>query len=76
MAHKTLTISEEAYEALHNLKNPHESFTDVILRLSKQKEIGKLSEYIRKATPDHELANNVASVSKRFRKTKLRNVRL
>ena len=33
VAHKTITISIEAYRALLRLKGPKESFTDVILRL-------------------------------------------
>ncbi len=74
MAHKTLTISEEAYNALSNLKNENESFTDVILRLSKQKEMGKLSDLIRKIAPDNELASNVENASRRLRKAKLRKV--
>ena len=74
MAHKTLTISEEAYNALSNLKNENESFTDVILRLSKQKEMGKLSDFIRKIAPDNELADNVESASRRLRKAKLHKV--
>ncbi len=72
MAHKTLTISEEAYNALSSLKNQNESFTELILRLSKQRKIGSLSEFIRKIAPDQELAENVEVVSRRLRKTKLR----
>ncbi len=34
MAHKTITISEEAYSALARIKNEKESFTDVILRIT------------------------------------------
>jgi len=34
MAHKTLTISEDAYEALVRLKKEGESFTDVIKRIA------------------------------------------
>jgi len=34
MAHKTLTISEEAYKSLITLKNEGESFTDVINRIT------------------------------------------
>ena len=39
MAHKTITISVEAYEALLRLKKPKESFTDVILRLTSKKSL-------------------------------------
>jgi predicted CopG family antitoxin len=41
MAHKTITISEEAYNALASKKDEHESFTDVILRVTSGK--GKAS---------------------------------
>ncbi len=34
MAHKTITISEEAYQALAKMKKERESFTDVILRVA------------------------------------------
>ncbi|MGP8069918.1 MAG: antitoxin VapB family protein [Candidatus Bathyarchaeia archaeon] len=34
MAHKTLTISEEAYSALYRSKSPGEASTKVILRLT------------------------------------------
>ncbi len=34
MAHKTLTISEEAYKSLVTLKKEGESFTDVINRIT------------------------------------------
>ncbi|MHB8565766.1 MAG: antitoxin VapB family protein [Nitrososphaerales archaeon] len=40
MAHKTLTISEDAYDALSRLRYERESFTEVTLRLAKKKEIG------------------------------------
>lgn len=37
MAHKTITISEEAYFVLKSLKKDRESFTDVIIRISNKK---------------------------------------
>lgn len=42
MATKTITIMEEAYEALLKEKTEGESFTDVILKLSTRK--GKLAD--------------------------------
>ncbi len=35
MTHKTLTISEEAYNALKRLKRKGESFSDVIIRITR-----------------------------------------
>ncbi|MHB1907451.1 MAG: antitoxin VapB family protein [Nitrososphaerales archaeon] len=76
MAHRTLIISEEAYAALAKLKTQNESFTEVILRLSKQRETGKLSDYLEKIGLDEELAHNVEKASKRLRTTKLRKTAL
>ena len=45
MAHKTLTISEEAYEALVNLKKEGESFTELIKRITAPLRKKKLSEF-------------------------------
>ncbi len=45
MAHKTLTISEEAYEMLAELKKEGESFTDLILRIAAPLRKKKLSEF-------------------------------
>ncbi|MDP3105784.1 MAG: antitoxin VapB family protein [Candidatus Methanoperedens sp.] len=45
MAHKTLTISEEAYEALANLKKEGESFTTLIKRITAPLRKKKLSEF-------------------------------
>ncbi len=45
MAHKTLTISEEAYEALANLKKEGESFTELVKRITAPLKKRKLSEF-------------------------------
>ncbi len=37
MAHKTITVSEDAYHLLKVEKKGHESFTDVIIRVLGQK---------------------------------------
>jgi len=62
MAHKTLTISEEAYGALARLKSKDESFTKVILRLAGKKSKGTLLEYVRSLPPNEELAAKVEKV--------------
>jgi predicted CopG family antitoxin len=46
MAHKTLTISEEAYDALAALKKEGESFTTLIKRITAPLRRKKLSEFI------------------------------
>ncbi len=46
MAHKTLTISEEAYDALAALKKEGESFTELIKRITTPLRKKKLSEFI------------------------------
>lgn len=46
MAHKTLTISEEAYEMLAELKKEGESFTELIKRITAPLKKKKLSEFI------------------------------
>ncbi|HMB45975.1 MAG TPA: antitoxin VapB family protein [Candidatus Methanoperedens sp.] len=45
MSHKTLTISEEAYEALAGLKKEGESFTQLIKRITAPMKKRKLSEF-------------------------------
>lgn len=76
MAHKTLTISEEAYQSLSRLKKNSESFTRVILRLTKQNEVGTLSEYIKTVEPDEELARSIEQTSRRLRSLRLQRVKL
>ncbi len=46
MAHKTLTISEEAYEALADLKKEGESFTELIKRITIPLRKKKLRDFI------------------------------
>lgn len=76
MAHKTITISTSAYEALARLKRERESFTDAILRLTKKKREGNLLEYIRSMEKDDELSKNIEEVAKRRKSTALRKVEL
>jgi len=60
MPHRTITISEDAYRALLERKDPGESFTETILRLaSEQGEASRLLSFIRNMEADEELAVNV-----------------
>jgi predicted CopG family antitoxin len=62
MGHRTLTISDEAYNALSKMKKERESFTETILRLTKRTEKGTLLDYIKTLEPDEELASTLESV--------------
>ena len=75
MAHKTLTISEEAYDALARAKGRDESFTKVILRLTKKRAAGNLLDYVRSFSPDEELASAVEKVLKKRSTIRLRSPR-
>ncbi len=76
MAHKTLTISEDAYAALARLKVRGESFTEVILRLTTKTRKGTLLDYVRTMKPDEELARTLEEIVKRRDRTRVRNVQL
>ena len=56
MSHKTITVSEEAYKSLARLKKERESFSHVILRITKK---GTLLEYIKSAEPSEDLSEKV-----------------
>jgi predicted CopG family antitoxin len=62
MGHRTLTVSDEAYNALSKMKKERESFTETILRLTKRTEKGTLLDYIKTLEPDEELASTLESV--------------
>ena len=72
MAHKTLTISEEAYNALAQLKSKDESFTKVILRLAERRSRGNLLDYVRSFAPDNELADRLEKVLEKRSSVRLR----
>ena len=40
MATKTITVTENAYEALKSLKETNESFSETILRVAKRRSLG------------------------------------
>jgi predicted CopG family antitoxin len=76
MAHKTLTISEEAYHALARLKNRGESFTEVILRIAAKNRKGALLDYVRSQHPDEELARSLEEIVQNRERLSVRRVEL
>ncbi len=87
MAHKTLTISEEAYEALAELKKEGESFTDLIKRITAPLRKKKLSEFagimagpeyddFEKAVLELRNSNSKMQVSKTNKSKRLQKVKL
>ncbi len=76
MAHKTLTISEEAYAALSRLKSRGESFTDVILKITAKTKKGSLLDYVQSMPPDEELAETLEEIIRTRERTRVRNVRV
>lgn len=75
MAHKTLTISEEAYASLARMKSRGESFTDVVLRLAAKTRRGSLLDYVRKMEPDEEFAKTLEEIVGSREQAQVRNVR-
>ena len=63
-AHKTITISVEAYNALKQAKEDYESFTDIILRITKKREKSGLLEYLNSIGPQPELADRLEAAMK------------
>ncbi len=65
MATKTINIKESAYLALKSMKHEGESFSDVIIRLSRG-DRKKVTDFVRSLSPElrEELAASVTSVKK------------
>lgn len=74
MAHKTLTISEEAYKRLLKEKMERESFTDVVIRLTNKEK--NFFDVVRKLGPDKDLADSLERVYKQRKNFKMRDVKL
>ncbi len=73
MATKTISITEEAYERLRNLKKDEKtSFSDVIVKYYPVKR--KLSDVLAELGDCTELADSIEKVSREMRKAKLRKV--
>ena len=73
MTHRTLTISEEAYNALKRLKREGESFSDVILRITRS---ASLLEYVESTEFPHELVDRVEEVYRAREYVRSRAVKL
>jgi predicted CopG family antitoxin len=72
MGHKTITISDDAYEALAKSKRENESFTKVILRLtSGSGRASSLLEHLRGSPADEELAGSIERAMQRTRSAQL-----
>ena len=73
MAHKTITISEKAYNSLKSLKKKNESFTDVILRItSSRKQKEDLIAWLNARSPSDDLIDSIDSVYKNRSEIELR----
>ncbi|MHA1984626.1 MAG: antitoxin VapB family protein [Candidatus Hodarchaeales archaeon] len=73
MAHKTITISEKAYNALKNLKKNNESFTEVILRVTESvKKKEDLLEWVERSKVKSDLADSIEIIFKERGSTTLR----
>jgi len=72
MGHRTITISDDAYEALAGLKEKHESFTEVILRLTRKRNRSTLLDYVKSLEPDEEFAETMDKVIREREKVTLR----
>ena len=74
MAHKTITISEEAYNLLKESKKENESFTEVIKRVLKAKKKRKdFLDWLSSNKDLTDLADSVESVYSERKDIKLRN---
>ena len=73
MAHKTITISDEAYKALaRSRRMDNESFTKVILRLTSERgRASSLLEHLIGSPSDEELAGNIEGAMRRTRSAHL-----
>jgi len=74
MAQKSISISEEAYDALAHLKRNGESFTRVILRVAHRHTARKLLEYIKGQDPAPNLAESIERVYSERDGARLREV--
>lgn len=73
MAHKTITISDDAYEALARSRLANESFTKVILRLTSGRgKAAALLGHLEGSRTDEDLAASLERAMRRTRSAELR----
>ncbi|MBC8520558.1 MAG: hypothetical protein H8D26_00985 [Methanomicrobia archaeon] len=75
MSHKTITLSEDAYNVLNTLRKGKESFTDVILRDFTESKSRDLLNYVKAMEIDREtliLASDVEEIYKNRDKVKFK----
>lgn len=68
MAHKTITISEEAYKLLKEYKKENESFTEVIKRIFEAKK--KKKDFLNWLSSNQDLTDLADSVESIYRERK------
>ena len=69
---KVISLSNEAYETLKNMKSENESFSDVVLKLAKREKKGDLMSIFGCAKEDKEFIKGLKKAYKDRKKLKLR----
>lgn len=76
MATRTISLAEDAYEALLSMKRPGESFTDIVRRLTRRRSltdlVGIMDRDAANAVADAVAANRQERMSRRRRELGLR----
>ena len=77
MSHKTITISEEAYEGLAELKKEGESFSELIMRITEPLRKKRLSEFVGiMAGEEFDDFEKAALEARHFKSTRLQRLKL